>query len=121
MGESIFGFWMRSMWATYGAARGLAALSPAGGSASVAIGPGSPFHVAYGASVGGGATTWVGMDINHIVASEAAYMRAFAPAAFTGIPVVNAPGVLQTGQRAINCVTAAISGLARGWWPFSGQ
>jgi len=87
-------------------------------SMEIAIGPGSPFHVAYGAD-----GTWLNavgsrffqMRVSQYLASET------ATSAFLrfSVPVLNAAAVLATeGCSAWSCATAAASAFAKGWIPW---
>jgi hypothetical protein len=113
----------RDMWLSYGLGAGASALSRTGGTASIAVGSGRPFHVAYGAASRGGPTQWVhaaGSRLGNLrVTSSGAenFASTQARATLTGIPVINASNVTSTGGRAATCVGAAAAGVARGMIP----
>lgn len=106
------------------AAFGSASWAGAGGpTANIAVGAGKPFHVAYGVTRGG-VTTWVHASGNVLGRlrvtnmGAAQYVETSARFVIRGIPVLKANNVVQTGQRAWTCVTAAARGVARGWRPW---
>lgn len=103
------------------AATGVGLWNQLGPTASVAVGSGSPFHVAYGSASAGGATTWVHASgrvlgsLRVTTSGAADYVALSARATLTGIPILNAANVVATGHRAATCATAAAGGIARGW------
>jgi len=88
-----------------------------GGTVTVAVGEGSPFHVAYGTQ-----GTWLnalgdffGMRVTQAYAAETAETAWFT----FNVPVLNEAAVLATeGCGAWSCATAAITAIAKGWIPF---
>ena len=84
----------------------------------VAIGPGEPFHVAYGA--GGRWLNVLGGNLGKMTVSRA-FAQDTASSAWVklSVPVLNTARVLATeGSAAWTCVTAAISAIAKGWIPW---
>jgi len=89
---------------------------------NVAVGSGSPFHVAYGS---GG--TWVhassigGRGLGSLLVTEKgaeAYVAAYSWFQVTGIPILSPTAALATGGTAATCVGGACTGFVRGWLPF---
>ena len=88
----------------------------------VAVGSGSPFHVAYGS---GG--TWVhassigGRGLGSLLVTEKgaeAYVAAYSWFQVAGIPILSPTAALATGGTAATCIGGACTGFVRGWLPF---
>ena len=89
--------------------------------ASIAVGPGafpaSPIHVAWG--TGGEWVHAFGNVGRQIVTRKFAQQFATQEAWFhISIKVLSTTRLMQEGNKAITCVTAAANAIARSWWPF---
>ena len=82
----------------------------------IAVGNGSPFHIAYGSE-----GEWVhamGRSLGNLRVTSMGASEFVAEDGWftvTGIPVMNSTSVLATGMSANTCIGAAIRGFLRGW------